>query len=443
MIKIVNSTEGERLRQLGEFRQMLSDEYLSNTSIAQTKFIYEQWFKAGDTDFTREQRLKLLNISMGLPAMIAEKLADYTGQPNCPYAVDIFDQVFAFSWAGYTVMKIRLVEGELKIETAAPDGYVKYDDGGEQLLTAIAHEEESGKTKHYVFEQFYRPGTITNTLYELKASLGKGETALFGEPVPLDTIPATRGINPMESTGLTINPIVVVNNVFVGSHKYGTSEVKRIRSLLNSIEVQVVNIQDQLLKHLAAILAVPASKLAVDKETGMVNMRNMKIIGMEVGDTLPAYVSNQNPLIDKSFGTIENLLRQIGAILSLPLEFMNLKGEGGVESAEAKGIRISAFLKKIERVRSKMELGIDKIHEIATQWGVQVPDDEYSIIWNDVFPVDKKEESQELQSAVETGLISKLKAIMRYQNLNEEQATLELERINKENATIDESQLTV
>ena len=90
-----------------------------------------------------------------------------------------------------------------------------------------------------------------------------------------------------------------------------------------------------------------------------------------------------------------------------------------------------------------MELGIDKIHEIATQWGVQVPDDEYSIIWNDVFPVDKKEESQELQSAVETGLISKLKAIMRYQNLNEEQATLELERINKENATIDESQLTV
>lgn len=172
-------------------------------------------------------------------------------------------------------------------------------------------------------------------------------------------------------------------------------------------------------------------------------MRNMKIIGMEVGDTLPAYVSNQNPLIDKSFDTIENLLRQIGAILSLPLEFMNLKGEGGVESAEAKGIRISAFLKKIQRVRSKMELGIDKIHEIATQWGVQVPDDEYSIIWNDVFPVDKKEESQELQSAVETGLISKLKAIMRYQNLNEEQATLELERINKENATIDESQLTV
>jgi len=442
MIKIANSTEGARLRQLGEFRQMLSDEYLRNTKIAQTKFIYDQWFAAGDPGFTREQRLSLLNISMGLPAMIAEKLADYTGQPAMPYNIEVFDNVFQFSWAGYTVMKVRVVNGKLVVETAAADGYVKYDDDGEQLLTAIDQEGEDGKTKHYIFEQVYRPGSITNSLYELAIS-PSGDSGVWGNSVPLDTIPATRGFPPVQQTNLSMNPIVVVNNAFIGSRKHGTSEVKRIRSLLNSIEIQVVNIQDQLLKHLAAMLAVPASKLSVDKDTGMVDLRNVEIIGMETGDTPPSYVSNQNPLIDKSFDTIENLLRQIGAILSLPVEFLNLKGTGGVESAEAKGIRISAFLKKVERVRTKMTAGFDMVHAIAKQWGLAVKDAEYTVVWPEVFPINKKEEAQELQSAVDTGLISKLRAIMRYQNLTQEQALEELKQILSENATVDSTQLTL
>lgn len=443
MIKIVGSTEGLRIKQLWDFKQMLSDEYLFNTRIAQTKFIFEQWFKGGDADFTRDQRLRLLNISLGLPAMIAEKFADYTGQPNCPYAIDVFEHTFAFSWAGYSVMKVRLVEGELKVEFAEPDGYVKYDDGAEQLLTVIENEDQDGKVKTYIFQQFYRPGTIENSLYEIKASPALSDNAIYGDEVPLDTIPATRGMIPVEKTGLNVNPVVVVHNAFVGSRKYGTSEIKRIRSLLNSIEIQVVNIQDQLLKHLAAVFAVPASKLAVDKETGLVNMRNMQIIGMEVGDTPPQYVSNQNPLIEKSFTTIENLLRQIGAILSLPVEFMNLKGEGGVESAEAKGIRISSFLKKIERIRSKMEEGIDKVHEIAKEWGSAVEDGEFVVIWPPVFPINKKEEVAELGSALNAGIISKVRGIMRYLGVTEEEARKELEVINAENATVDESQLAV
>ena len=443
MIKIVNSTEGQRIRQLGEFKQMLSDEYLYNTKIAQTKFIFEQWFTSGDSNFTRLQRLKLLNISMGLPAMIAEKFADYTGQPNEPYGVDVFEHTFAFSWAGYSVMKVRVVDGEVKVEKAQPEGYVKYDDGGEQLLTAIDHEDIDGKTHHYLFEQFYRPGIIDNSLYEIKASLIAGDTAIYGVPVPLDSIPATRGIVEQEFTKLNRNPVVTVNNAFIGSSKYGTSEIKRIRSLLSSIEIQVVNIQDQLLKHLAAIFAIPASKLAVDKDTGLVNMTNMRIIGMEVGDTPPQYVSNQNPLIEKSFDTIEDLLRQIGAILSLPLEFMNIKGEGGVESAEAKGIRISAFLKKVERIRGKVELGIDEVHEIATEWGLGVSDEEYSVIWGEVFPTDKAKEAEELSSAVDGRILSRLKAIMRYQGLTEEEALVEMDRINKENDTVNEEDLTV
>ena len=378
---------------------------------------------------------------MGLPAMIAEKFADYTGQPNCPYVIDIFEHTFAFSWAGYSVMKVRLVEGELEVEFASPDGYVKYDDGGEQLLTCIEHEGQDGAVKTYMLEQFYRPGIITYTLYEIKASLTLSDNAIYGEEVPLDTIPATRSLVPLEKTGLKMNPVVVVHNAFIGSHKYGTSEIKRIRSLLSSIEIQVVNIQDQLLKHLAAVFAVPASKLAVDKDTGLVNMKNMQIIGMEAGDTPPQYVSNQNPLIEKSFTTIESLLRQIGAILALPVEFMNLKGEGGVESAEAKGIRISAFLKKVERIRTKMEEGIDKVHEIAKSWSASVDDSEFVVIWPSVFPISKKEEVSELASALNAGLISKVRGIMRYLGVTEEEAKKELETINQENATVDQSQL--
>lgn len=174
----------------------------------------------------------------------------------------------------------------------------------------------------------------------------------------------------------------------------------------------------------------------------MVDIRRLEIIQMEAGDTLPAFVSNTNPLIEQSFKTIETLLLQIGTILSIPVEFFNIKTAGGVEAAQSKNIRISPFLKKIQRVRDKMTEGFLKMHELAKMWGVAlVP--ELTVMWDEVFPIDKGQEVVELATAKDNGFISHIKAIMRYQDVDEKTAEAEKALIDQENATIGADQLPV
>lgn len=440
--KITTKLEGDRLRQISNFEEMLSDEYLQNVKIAQTAFIYEKFFKGGE-ELKRAERLRLLNISYSLPLLIAEKLADYVGEPSNPYEkFELFPFVFAYAWGGYSVFKCRKVNSKFVIEYHSPDGYILRDDGSEQLLTYMVKENESGSLERYTFVQTYTKGKIQNELYKMDGFNTSSTGALEGTPVPLATLEATAQIKGEENTGIEENPIVVVHNTKLTSTKYGDSDIKKIRSLVSSIEIQAVNLQDQLLKHLQAKLAIPVSKMPVDKETGMVDMSKLEVIGMENGDPTPMYLTNTNPLIEKSFEQIEKMIIQISAILSIPVEFFGIKAVGGAESTDTKIIRLSPFIKRIERVRKSFDMAFDRIAEIAKGFGTSVSENAV-ISWTDIFPKNKQSEADELSVALDSQLISKKRAIMRYQGLDDKEAEEEMKTILAENASISPADLGV
>ena len=434
--KITTKLEGNRLRQISNYEEMLSDDYLSNTKIAQTAFIYEKFFK-GDNAIVRKERLDLLNISYSIPLLISERLADYVGEPSSPYEdLEIFPFVFAYAWGGYSVMKCRKVGGQFKVEYQSPDGYILCDDGSEQLLTYMVQESTSGIAERYALVQTYTKGTIQNELYKLDAGLSQSNNsgALEGTPVPLATLEATSGILEEEKTGFNENPIIVTHNTKLTSTKYGDSDIRKVRSLISSIEVQAVNLQDQLLKHLQAKLAVPISKMPIDKKTGLVDMSKLEVIGMENGDPQPMYVTNTNPLIEKSFENIEKMIVQIATILAIPIEFFGIKTVGGAESEGTKIIRLSPFIKRIERIRKSFNKSFKKLEEIAKGYGTKINDT--AIVWGDIFPKNKASEADELSVALDGQLISRKKAIMRYQGIDESEADEELKVILAENASI-------
>ena len=431
--KITTKLEGDRLRQISNYEEMLSDDYLSNLKIAQTAFIYEKFFK-GDSSVKRQDRLDLLNISYSIPLLISERLADYVGEPSSPYKeLDLFPFVFSYAWGGYSVMKCRKVGGKFKVEYQSPDGYILCDDGSEQLLTYMVQENDSGQVEQYVLVQTYTKGTIQNELFKLDTGYTDG--AIQGTPVALATLEATSGILETEKTGLQINPIVVTDNTKLTSTKYGDSDIRKVRSLMSSIEVQAVNLQDQLLKHLQAKLAIPQSRMIADKKTGLVDLSKLEVIGMEAGDPQPMYISNTNPLIEKSFENIEKMIIQIATILAIPIEFFGIKAVGGAESEGTKIIRLSPFIKRVERVRKAFDKSFDKLEEIAKGFNVKVEKDT-AIVWGDVFPKNKASEADELSVAVDSQLISKKKAIMRYQGIDEEEADTELKIILEDNASV-------
>lgn len=452
MAKIINSIEGQRLYELDVFHQMLSDDYLTNKDNIQTKFIFEQFFK--NNAKLADERLALLNVSYSIPSLIVEKFSDYVGEPKTTLGFEIDSYVSAFIWGGVSVFRPKVVDGIFYIDYCSPDEYVVDDDGGERLffyydIVTSAGAGGSDQTTTYILQERYFENTVERTLFKVTKKQKYKEYSVEGTPVPLNSIYATLDLKEFESfpevkdkNGVLIAPLVKVHNRKLKTIKYGTSEIRKVRSLISSIEVEAVNIQDQFLKHLQAKLAVPKSGMKVEKD-GTVNVRDMEVFGMETGDTLPAYIMNSNPLIDKSFQQIEDYVRQIAAILTLPTEFFGLKDAGGAESAETKKIRLVSFVKKIEKIRKKFEDALKKLNEIKKAWSTEKADDELIIAWPSIFPDNGMELATELSTAQDSKLISNKKAIMRYQGIDESSAEEEQKIINEENANVQPAELGI
>lgn len=435
MTKIINSIEGARLKELDGFHSTLSDDYLVDKTNRQTKFIFEQFFDEGT--FKGSERLALLNISYSIPSLISDKFSDYVGQPNMELDVDIEDFVSAFIWGGYGVFSSGIINDEYSVRYIAPDEYILESDGTQRVFTYI-NIYGDGITNiltQYILEQRYFGSILNNFLYKVdRLGVVRG-SEVNGKLVPLTTLDATSGLPDEVDLGLDRSPITVVDNKKIRSRKYGDSEIIRFRSLVSSIEVAVVNIQDNFLKHLSALLALPASRLKKDPKTGLVDITELKAIAMEAGDTLPAYIMNTNPLISDSFIQIEGFLRQICAIVSIPEEFMGLKAIGGAESADAKRIRMTSFIKKVEKIRTKFAKGLENVEEIRRQW-FGSSKEEFIVIWPAIFPEDPAQLVSQLSKAQIARLVSNKKAIMQYQSIDEDQAIAEQKEIKAEQEEI-------
>lgn len=436
MSLIINATEGARLKELDDFSKMLTDEYLSDVRHPQTSFIFNQFFNINQ-DPRAAEKLRLLNISYSIPSILCDKFADYVGQPLIPFDVSLEDFISTYIWGGYATFNCRMKDGEFLVDLVDPQEYILNGDGSERVLTFLDDYDDRGRLRQYVLVQRINGPNIQNDLYKL-SHLG-GAYELHGEKVPLSSHYATEGMLDTEILTIDSSPVVVVNNKKINNKLYGTSELKKIRSLISSLEIEVINIQDNFLKHLSSILALPASRLKTN-EDGNVEINSLKAIAMEAGDTLPAYIMNTNPLIRDSFLQIEGFLRQICAIASIPDEFMALKSQGGAESADAKKIRLTSFIKKVEKIRAKFEVGLRAVDAIRMQM-TEEKDENFMIVWPEIFPADKEKLALELSTAQDANLISNKKSIMRYQDLSEEDALAEREQILSEKQTISSEDL--
>ena len=442
MTKIINAFEGQRLYELDTLRKMLSDDYLTDPDNIQTKFVLKQ-FLQNCTSLSDNERLELLNISYSIPSIITEKFSDYVGEPKTTLDVDLDDFVSSFIWGGIAIFNPTFVNQEFDVEYIAPHQYLLDDDGTERVYNIYQIVRADGTNYDaYFFERKWVKNVIYRKLYRIRSLQSSRNFAIEGEEVPLDTIYPTFGLKPEETIdGITKSPLVKVHNRKLQNIKYGSSEIRKVRSLISSIEIQALNIQDQFLKHLQSKLAMPKSAMATDKKTGKLLISNTEVIAMEAGDALPSYILNSNPLIDKSFTQMEDMLRQISVVSNLPVEFFGLKGQGGAESAESRKLRMASFIKKIETIRSKFEDGLTELNEIRKLWDNKNADETLTIQWPEIFPVATADLANELAVAQDAKLISNKKAVQRYQNITEADAEEEIKLIQQDHATIDASQL--
>ncbi len=453
---ILSQSDRDRMKLLEAYYARLDNSYLRDIKDPQTAFIFEKFFPAfakGGSVYqdpkkdirntqvnTTFDRLALLNVSLSLPYTIASIYSDYVGDPSTTHPIEIERQKLSYSWGGMGLFVVRKnASGDGVVDYLEPYSFVKYSEDDQAIYymySAKSQEKPSGDI--FVLEQRYKKtesGTVTkeNTLFKVDSNmLSAGD--LHGEKVSLSTIPETAGLEPIENIPIKTIPIVAVMNEIISGDTYGTSDILKIESLISSIEIQVVNIQDQFLKHLSAKLAVPASKLPIDRNTGLVDVTNLEVIGVEAGEINPAYIMNQNPMITHAFEQIELLIKQLATIIRIPYEFFPVSTKGGAESADAKEIRISNFMKRVTTIRNKFTHGIVKVNTILSELGVNDAPvvDAISPSWGEVFPKDKHKLALEQQVAIEAGFLSQKRAIMRYLEVSEQEAEQEIQTIRSE-----------
>lgn len=451
-MQLVSKTDNTRISNLASVKTRLTSDYLTNQGDKQTSFVVAKYFKE-DTKF-----LEVLNISFNLLNNMCSIYNDYTGKPNLNYEIDIEGVAYDMAWAGYSVMVASIVDGFFTCQKVNPENYVRDSETQERLL--FAYEVENNDTiNYYILEKKYivsttsikddngiitKQGktTIENKLYKLSS---KGSLQNATE-VPLSTIPETTDIPPAETLAIGRSPIFVFNNQKINNLFYGSSEYDKVKSIIQSIEIQSVNIQDQLLKHLQAKLLLPRMALPTRSNTNgekFVDLSKLEVLEVEEGATFtPQYVTNTNNLIQHAFTLFELLLSRFCGVSQIPKELLSITSEGGSEAYSTKLIRFSVFIKKIEKYRDVIQKQLKEIDNVRNQLGFG-DGSKFICLWDSVLPADSSVEITNLISLRNSGLISKLKAIMQAQDISLEEAEKELLLIDGESENIDfEGQVT-
>jgi len=437
MTKIISTSEVNRLAKLAELESKLNNAYLTDLTDKQTELLVNFFYKNEDV-LQQQRKIELLNLSLSYPSLICRTVADYTGDGVNTLEMETWETIYNLTWAGHAVYTYGLDESEelgYYIKEVSPDSYVRGNDGEEIILTYF-QKESNDKIQTYVLKRTYTLGNITNELYLLKNTLSvdvKGDIkhTLDGALVPLNTLAETEDLKEEETTGFDFNPIVVGS---IGKGFYGTSLIEEVLPLARSLEMNLFNLQDQFFKHLQAKITVPQSNRPLNPNESF-SVRNEEVITVAAGEHIPTYLTNDNKMISHFFEYFETVTRQISAITGIPVDFLGLKSAGGAESATAKQLKLSKFIKRIENSRKVFVNMLNEVQEGLEKMGVRV--DELSIDWDSIFPTNKLDEAKELEIAKGSCLISDIKAIMRYQDISEEEAMKELALINKANADVD------
>ncbi len=309
-----------------------------------------------------------------------------------------------------------------------------------RLANYISVQRDGDTTLHYMYIQEISAGKVEHTLWTefQKQTL---------QQVPLSTLPSLAAKLGLAATA---PDLVVTQATGVGyltawqidtrktiKDRYGSSVLKPIRPLLETINDRLTQINMQFLKHLEAPLQVPKTAVKQEKD-GSVRRANLEVILMGPDDPDAKYVTNSNPLIEEAFKHIESLIEKCADLTSTPRSFLMPDEKGGVESVESLKTRMMGFLTRINRYkktyRTMIELTIRRAMELE---GTPIPvETTIDVFICDGLPKDKTAEASYYTTAHNGGIMSLETAVAGLQDLEGDALDEEMKRIREDQAAM-------
>lgn len=236
-------------------------------------------------------------------------------------------------------------------------------------------------------------------------------------------------------TGLSDFAVWDVNNSRSIDEMYGISDYSAFDTLVSLKEKKLAQLDGVTDKHYDPMITGPRSALGENEETGEVEFKGRgKYIGVNQGEEVKyvawdAKTEAINELIDKCNDEIA-ILSEMGKA------FMSGDYQSNV-SGEALKTMIKSALDKVSRSIDTLDPVIKRVLCLLLMLeGVSAKPSDINIEWQDGISESDKTKSETIKERVESGTISKKRAMMKYDGMTEEQANAELVQIKVESGEV-------
>lgn len=242
-------------------------------------------------------------------------------------------------------------------------------------------------------------------------------------------------------TGVPVPLIVHVPNFATDDTWEGIDDLSEHVAIFDEINSRLTQIADILDKHADPAMAVPSGILGEDVDGNptfhVARDKVFEIMGKE--DVVPQYITWDGQL-NQAFTELDKLVDLLLTTAEIPAVALGKSDGGGTSGTSGLAIkwRMNNLLAKINRKRQYYDRGIKQIYTIAQMLEQAVGIAKYKLsvpqlAFQDGLPKDDTQEATVMN--VRTGgakTLSQKSAIMRMENMTEEQADAEIERINEE-----------
>jgi DNA-binding protein len=232
-------------------------------------------------------------------------------------------------------------------------------------------------------------------------------------------------------TGLTDFAVFAFSNNRPIDEVYGLSDYDMICDAVSLYERAFTLIGAIIEQNANPTLAVPKGTGRANSKTGQIEFPGLgSFVEVPPGETI-RYVSLDAP-INEVMGYIEKLLDEIGVQSELSKSF--LCGEYGANSSgEALKVLLKSPLDKISRAIDSIESVIKRLFvQMLMIKGVSVSPADIDIEWQDGIVLDDNSKANAIKTRVESGTLSKKRALMKFDGMSDEQAEAELSIIKNE-----------
>lgn len=427
----VSSYNIDRIKLQSDLKKYETNEYLLRDGIEWTSYEYgysKQFSYIKNKFFFGENynKAQLLNTGSNLFSTISDIYATYVATPVWELYYDLWKFVKDYVSLWFATITLERIDGELQMVYAPAKWYFR-EDGIDRIARFYQNDDAENVDNYYILLQSFYPGYITNELYRA-SSLDMLE---FTNQVPLETIPETSNLEPRSNTWLQVPSLFIVKEDL--REQMPVSIYQKIQNTVLAIDRNVVMTTTQFLQNVESYtvfknINFPTNLLEDYNEGKSVNMSKLGRYLMWNDDSSIEFVNNQNTLIETAIDYETTMIRRLSGTTAIPQEFLWLEQRNSAIGQGSRLLMHGMFIKRIESIRCIFDQTLRKIEDII-MW--EDPDI-MTYYREDVLAKSDMELLEEIKLKSEIGLLSKQKAIMQLEGLDQDMAIDALQEIKDE-----------